>query len=406
MALIVTNAWLGTAWGDKFRDALIRFYRLRIVVLSGAGRWFRESDVVTTLLVLERRHGFVAPEDMDEEVTRFVVLQRRLEEYDAPDASSLCAAQIEMGDSRRDEITIRSVTYRDQREFRSLGLGGSAQFVDCEWVRNLPIVPLRELFVVRRGERRGWDAMFYPSPGHGIESEYIRPVLKSPADIDSLITSAHSEAFCCSHSLGELERLHHAGALAWVRRFAMEVNKTGRPLPESLARAGRYWYEMRDDQLAELVIPIGIGERIYVSRLLAPAFVNQRLVALSRYDERVDLELSHALLNSAVAMFMIEGMGFGRGLGVLDLNKTRFQDVMHILNPQALDAPQSDRVKAAFRPLLDRPIRDVADELADVQRQAFDDAVIDAFRMSVPRERIYGALLALVRIRHAAVESP
>ena len=162
---------------------------------------------------------------------------------------------------------------------------------------------MRSLFDVRRGERRGWDRMFYPAAGHDIESDYIRPVLMFSSGVKGYVTTARRE---------ELKRKGHTGALGWTERFADGVNKKGRPLPEALDRPGQHWYEMRADERTELFASINDGNRLYVGRLSPPAFVDQRLLQLDpKAGQTLNADLCHALLNSTVSLFMLEGMGSG-----------------------------------------------------------------------------------------------
>jgi hypothetical protein len=148
---------------------------------------------------------------------------------------------------------------------------------------------------------------------------------------------------------------------------------------------------------------INYGDRLFVGRVDPPAFADQRLVRLEPKGA-VDIDLAHALLNSTVSMFIIEGMGFGRGLGALDLNKDRIEEYMHVLDPARLNQGGIDAIKATFTPLLARDVLNVADELEQGDRQAFDDAVIAAFGLSIDRQRLYDAVLSLVEIRRTAVE--
>ncbi|EQD70962.1 N-6 DNA methylase, partial [mine drainage metagenome] len=71
---ITGNSWLGAAWGDQFRALLQRFYSIRAVIVSGEGRWFDETDVVTSIMLLSRR-----PEVLDilpsDERTAFATLR-------------------------------------------------------------------------------------------------------------------------------------------------------------------------------------------------------------------------------------------------------------------------------------------------------------------------------------------
>jgi len=393
LGVIITNAWLGTDWGDAFYESLGRFYELKSVITSGARRWFQTSEVVANLLILRKKDALDEPRGD----VQFVVLTRPLEEMADDEAVRIAAAQIELGQTQNDTMTIRAVSHADLERFRPLGLRGNAQFVNCDWVLSLPLVPLSSFFSVRRGERRGMNALFYPRPGHGIESEYIRPLAKSPTDFERPSGPAAKEAFACSRTEEELEALGHIGALNWIRRY-----KT----PENIRRlttAGRMWYEMKADELTDLVAFINYGDRLFVGRVDPPAFVDQRMVRLQPRSI-VDIELWHALLNTAISMFFFEGMGFGRGLGALDLNKDRIEQYMHVLDPSTLDPQSVEAIKTAYQPLVQRDVLSVADELEQDDRRAFDDAVLSAFGLEIDRERIYDALRSLVAIRLTALE--
>lgn len=393
LGIIITNAWLGTDWGDAFYNLLGRYYDLKCIVTSGAGRWFLNSEVVANILIMEKKAD---TEQVSGDV-KFVVLTRPLEEMADNEAVQIAAAQIELGQTQNDTMTIRTVSLTDLTQFRRLGLGGNAQFVDSDWILSLPLIPLRDIFTVRRGERRGMNALFYPRSGHGIEAEYIRPLAKSPTDFSRLRCPAAKEAFSCSRTEEELVALGHIGALNWIRQF-----KT----PENIAKLSTnrlMWYEMRADTLTDLVMFINYGDRLFVGRVDPPAFADQRLVRLEPRGQ-VDIDLVHALINSAISMFIIEGMGFGRGLGALDLNKDRIEEYMHLLDPAHLNQVGIETIKDAFAPLLDRGVLNVTDELEQADRQAFDDAVISAFGLEVDRQRIYGSLLSLVAIRRTAIQ--
>ena len=165
--------------------------------------------------------------------------------------------------------------------------------------------------------------------------------------------SAGKEAFSCSRSIAELTARGDTGALAWIRRFETVRNGTNELLSDVLAKTaplGGHWYEMRADRLTEMVVPMGFGSRLYVGRLDPPAFVDQRLIALNAKDE-TDTDLIHALLNSTIGLLMIEAIGFGRGLGVLDLNKDRIEKCLHVLDPTEISHEARNNIVAAFQPL-------------------------------------------------------
>ena len=391
LGVIITNAWLGTDWGDDFFNLLNRHFKLKCVITSGAGRWFQSTDIVANILIMEKGKGT----SQSPNSTDFVVLKRPLNEFLDEEGIRLTAAQIELGQAHEDSMTIRSVSSRNMARFRRYGLGGNAQFVNCDWILDLPLVPIRNFFSIRRGERRGKNDLFYPTGNHGIEREYIRSLAKNLTDFEFLKGTAEREAFCCDRTEDELKELGHTGALNWIEKFKDPVTVA------KLSRSNLHWYEMSADVMAELVMSINYSERLFVPRLDPPAFADQRLICLDG-RENVDIDLCQALLNSTIGMFIIEGMGFGRGLGALDLNKDRIEQFLHILDPANLNHKQSTQIKKAFEPLLDREVLNVDDELEQRDRQVFDDVVIRSFGLSVSRERIYEDLRVLLGIRLCA----
>ena len=104
-------------------------------------------------------------------------------------------------------------------------------------------------------------------------------------------------------------------------------------------------------------------------------------------------------------MFIIEGMGFGRGQGALDLSKDRIEKFMHMLDPKQLGASEINRIKEAFAPMMQRDLLQTADELEQADRHGFDETVIKAFKLNVERTTIYGSLEKLVEIRRTATQN-
>lgn len=391
IAMIITNSWLGTAWGDAFYRELSKRFEVKTVITSGAGRWFGNSEVVANVIVAEK----LSRPDQERGAIKFVTLKRRIDDLQSLQDAREIATQIVAAHPLDDVMTLRTVSVDGLEEFRRIGLSGSAQFVDCDWALDLPLVPLKSIASVRRGERRGMNDFFYPKNVAGIEKEYLVPLAKNAKELTRLTGRANGVAFSCSKSIPELRRLGHTGALNWI---------TSHSTPDAikkLSKPGKHWYQMDTDDLSSLVASVGYGERIFVGRLDPPAFCDQRLVPI--VATATSDALLHALLNTTISMFLIEGLGFGRGLGVLDLNKDRMESALQVLNPNLLDDDAKKRVLEAFAPLLRRDIMKVPDELEADDRQQFDAVVLREFGVPVERERIYDALRALYEIRMAAI---
>lgn len=101
-------------------------------------------------------------------------------------------------------------------------------------------------------------------------------------------------------------------------------------------------------------------------------------------------------------MFLIEAAGFGRGLGVLDLNASKLAQSFHLLNPSAVGVEQAARIKAAFRPLLARRPGELPGELIAPDRLALDACVADAYGFPGLDQAIRTALGTLYRIRKSS----
>ena len=118
---------------------------------------------------------------------------------------------------------------------------------------------------------------------------------------------------------------------------------------------------------------------IFIAKLNQRSFVDQRLTRFTRLSEDIDIDLTHALLNSIIGIFYLEALGFGRGLGALDSSPTNLKKNLKILNPELLTESQKNLIKEKFELFKNREIMDIEDELADNIRNDFDNTVLEAY---------------------------
>ena len=401
IGVIVGNSWLGTEWGMALRRELRERFHIETVVMSGAGRWFAEPEVVTTILVLTRTGSSEAP-------SRFVTTLKPVGEWTEAFAARLADDLDRSETVEAPDYVIRPQPQALVRVVEDALRGCTSLFGECGWLPEAlnRLAPIERFFTVRRGERRGWNPMFYPAGGHGIESEYLAPVLRSSVAVRGLRAIPDGVAFCCSRTVEELGRLGHAGARRWIRRFERARNRKGRSLPEVLARAGHHWYEMKAERQADFVMSVNPDERLFVARMTDRSFVDQRLIALTARTPELDCDLMHALMNTTLGKFLIEAAGFGRGLSALDLSRDRMAAVFRIPDPARIVPDARDRIVAAFRPLLARGILSVPEELSSADSRRLDEAVFRAVGLSPFEDAIRESLLALYRIRRAVKEHP
>lgn len=398
LGIITSNSWLATEWGEMYRKTLNKFYHIENVIISGKGRWFKSVNVVTTILILNKRNS--VNEINPDENTNFITINSDLNNAKNNDIQEIVENIIT--DTSNENISFQK--YKTQDLF-NLNINWNALFSNISWFSDVEnkLIPVNTLFKINRGERRGWDSMFYPEKNHNIESAYIKPVLKSSREIENLITSAESEAFCCNKNIKELKKLRHNKALKWIKKFEHEANGKGKPLYDVLEKSrkkdDKYWYAMSDSTVADFVASMNFDKRIFIAKLDKRSFVNQRLIRFTAKNNNLDLELIHALLNSVLGVFFIESIGFGRGLGALDLSSTRMNKDLKMLNPDLLSNDQIKEIKLKFKKLKNRKILPILKELKSKDRIDFDDIVFKAFEIQNYKKQIINSLKTLHEIR-------
>ena len=397
LGIIVSNSWLGTNAGTKLVEALKQKYYLKQVHLSGKGRWFKNADVVTTIIVLEKKDA------NQKSATDFWLWKQSLEQLTTDIDNENTLVNSALLGTELDKNVSRLSKYAQSQidDLLALNVCYNALFHDIDWLLNVKdkIIPINKVYHVFRGSRRGWDALFYPQAGeHRIEKQYLKKVLINARNVNRLTATADRDAFCCGVSTVDLEKQGHFGALEWIEKFVDQRNGIGRPLPTVLRRAGMEWYELQDNEIAEVFTMMNPDQRLFFAKFETPSFANQRLIGLTHRANYSDEDLNHALLNSMFTMFYIEASGFGRGLGVLDVNKDSIANC-YMLNPKLVSQDDRTKIIAAFEKLKARQIMRVSEELSDDIRLEFEHTVLKSFGIDDYFEKIKSSLLSMQETR-------
>lgn len=404
VGIITSNSWLGTEWGKTFFEITSNFFDFEYIITSGNGRWFKQAEVITNIIILKKKDkiGLTNPS------INFITLKKNLSELVNSDREidldtlKLITAKIKYDKNSNEVCEKQSYTFNEIQSLNKY-LSLNALFANVKWIFeiNKKLIKANTLFEINRGERRGWDPLFYPSMKHNIDEEYLKPVILSPNEIYRYTTIPSSLAFCCTDSMNDLLKNRKEGTINWIKKFENSTNKVGKPLPLVLKRANLNWYSMSPNTLADLVMPISPNHRIFVSKLNEPAFVNQRLIRFSKKDPMLDIDLCHCLLNSILSVFFIEAIGFGRGLGVLDINTTKIKNQLYILNPSLLTSIQIKKIKEHFECIQNREILNIEDELKCPDRIKFEHYVLECFGLIDYKDSILKSFSTLFNIRNA-----
>lgn len=398
LGIIVSNSWLGTKWGQKFYYLLKQFYKITVVVTSGKGRWFNNAKVVTNILVLQKKSKIII---VPTEKTKFAVLRKAITDYSIEELSEINALITKKENVREADLSLITYCNSDIEETIKNGLNLNSLFANNLWLKKFSdkLIKVSDIFSVARGERRGWDNLFYPEGKHNIENLYLKPVLKTPRSISSLIAKPDALAFCCDKTIEELKQLEHFGALSWIEKFEKTTNETGILLPLALARAHTNWYTMSPNTMGELVMNINFGDRLFVAKFEESTFVNQRLIRFTKKNGELNLDLCHALMNSVLGLFYLEAMGTGRGEGALDLSKDKIEAGSRIINPDLIDLSTQKLILQAFEKIKSRPIYPIYKELQQEDRKLFDVLILKTLSLENLYPSIKNSLLEIYSIR-------
>ncbi|AWI43311.1 hypothetical protein BJG88_00150 [Staphylococcus nepalensis] len=393
LGLILSNSWLGTESGKILYKALNYYFNIDTILISEKGKWFQNADVMSSILILN--HKKVA-----NDAIRFIKLKESLKDLSYESIDELANDYIL--EEKSPYLSESSYSKEDIEFLQKLNVSLNSLFFDISWVTEVSnkLLPLTNIFNVIRGMRRGWDSLFYLPLNHNIEDAYVEPVIMSSKKIKGYKALPDGFAFCCSKSVQELKELDHQGALDWINRFVTGVNNVGKPLPEALAKKNHYWYEMKTEgSMAEIVTGINPDKRIFWSSLGKKSFINQRLIGLNKKENCQDeLDLLLVLLNSVVGLFFIESIGFGRGLGALDISKNNIEK-SYMLNPNLLNDEQKKSILNAFKNLDNKISGDTRIDLYHEKREEFDKIILECYGIGHLHSKIRSSLIEMMNAR-------
>ena len=395
--VIMSNSWLATEWGNRFKKLLIKFYKIEYIVASNNSKWFNNADIITNVIILQKRNHLTDSIDTEEQ-TNFISLSYNFEQNGNNQLVEECIDNI-LSNTKDDFIKIQS--YNTHILYEST-LGWNAYFSNLAWLDEIngSLIDARNICSINRGMRRGWNDMFYPNSNSNVDSRFIKPALRSSRNIKRLIAIPDKIAFVCDKSTSYLEYNGYDRTLEWIYRFQNATNTNGEPLSEVLKIPGEnFWYSVSYDNISDFVMSMNCDKRLFVAKMQNEAIVDQRLIRFKVLNNNVEKTLIHALLNSIVSLFFIEANGFGRGLGVLDLSATRIRETLKILDPYLIDDHYRQEINTKFEILFNRDVKSLEDELNDLDRIDFDKTVLRAYGLEHLYSDIKESLLFLYNMR-------
>ena len=194
IGIIISNSWLSSEWGNSFREAISEYFHIKIVVTSGAGKWFDNANVVTNIIVLSNK------KPAEDDKILFLYTKLPIKDWNNDYIEKVCAEALLCKKSNsNDSATYSIYTNKEIKKLGKCQAGLSSFFSDIKWINEIEnsLIKVSNLFDIERGERRGCNALFYPDKNHSLENEFLRPVLKTMRGVKGYIATRDSKAFCC-----------------------------------------------------------------------------------------------------------------------------------------------------------------------------------------------------------------
>lgn len=450
-AIITSNSWLDVAYGSVMKDFFLDNFNVKMIVASWAEPWFEDAAVNTIVTVLEKK----IDGNKEENLVKFVKLKKKFEElipYRDLQLESVkrweiidgLVREIENAQYRKevnkiteaissyetDSLRIRMLPQRELRkevdekgELSKWGKYLRAPDVYFELLSECKdkFIPFKRLADISRGYTTGINEFFYLESvgkdkngssiyknergwrGH-IEDEYLRKVIKSPKETDSILVDTDKlkyQIFICDIDKEELKRKGHQFALDYIlwgedqRTKEKQKTKAGIRWPEvESVQSRRLWYGLNDQDLTKVCTAKGIGDVYLFNYSNEPISTNNRLYNIFPKDGTDDKTLVY-VLNSTVQLLFYEVEGrINLGDGLIDNGKEALQELLYI-NLRSL------KKNAIPESILSRDAKSIFEEVKQKDRKELDSAVLEALGLDVKTwlPKIYEGLTQMVKER-------
>lgn len=398
---ITSNSWLATDSGKIFFKALQYYYQINQIHISGNGRWFKNSDVVTVIIILTKKP--LGEPNMDSQISFF----KWKKDISSLNESMLNNFILDVFNTKESEYFEKNVySIREINILLNLGLSLNSLFNDIKWLEEFSkfLIPFHDIFSIKRGVRPGWDDMFIIKDSKVIDNEFLLPMVKNSKVIETYVfNKPDCFFFYCPVGYQDLISRQKEKTIKWINSFSAINNKKGIPLMKILGKSNNPWYFSRNKGNGfDFITPLNPNTRFFFSKIDKEIVINQRLVGLTN-QSMFSNDILHCLLNSILNYFFVEATGIGRGDGVLDIN-ARHLASLFLLNPGLLTKKNQEEILEKFNKIKNRRILSIDKELENPLRIEFEKCVLSAYGLEQYFENIKSSLLNMIASRLTATK--
>lgn len=394
---IVSNSWLDADYGKGLQEHFLTHYKVIAVIESKAERWFEDADINTCIVVLEKASGDKLKRQREEHFILFAYLKRSLRHFIPPaenmwekelgrlDAIDKLIKTIQAHSSYYENDELR-VYPKSQKELWDEGYDlEKRKYIGSKWGKYIrgpqifftimekhkdKFVPLRLFAEVNEGKPTGANDFFYVkrevAEKFAIEKRFLRPGLMRPRGNNFLeLLPEHLDRYFFTVN-EERRKLKGTGALSYIRygeQLKIPAGSTYKGKPD--------WYRFGAREPADLIVPCGIGDRMYCSLNKTGAISSNSFTEI-RFKDKKHREAIWTFFNSSIGWLLMELNGrSAMGGGMLKVDPTDIRKIQ-IISPEYLKKSAISDLKD----LLKRPVGTVEEESVAQDRRPIDDYVL------------------------------
>ncbi|MGO8747718.1 MAG: Eco57I restriction-modification methylase domain-containing protein, partial [Thermoguttaceae bacterium] len=410
---ITSNSWLDVGYGKDLQEFLLRQCQVKLIMDNEVRRSFASADVNTAIALLSSPNP--TPDRELPHNAKFVFFHLPFEQVLSPrlfveieTRGSLASTAeyrlsvISQEGLLREGLEDRSADRSSNASPRSNGrksatsvlldnghyagnkLGGKylrAPQVYFEiFASHFPMFRLgvQKWWSLGRGRRTGCDEFFYVRPEENerwqIEKRFLRPLVKSPTEFSEFgpTTSNLHDPICVFLCQEPKSQLVGTKALQYIRHGeSTGVNR------RNLQASGGRWYDLGEQPVADVILPIAFNDRFFVVLNDARFEVHQRFATIILDEDHK--YLSHALaalLHSSVFALAAEILGRrGLGQGALDFPPDDWRQVA-IPDISQLLRQDLSRLTKLWTAIASSPPLHLADAMQDEGHKQLDRLVL------------------------------
>jgi len=443
LGLLTHSSWVDVDYGKYLQEFFLQHFKIVAILETQVEHWFPAVDVNTSITILQKcNHDTERLNNNIKFVQMKAPLSQFLPKYDGEEerlaAFENLVQRIESADTLQEDDLLRIFPVK-QSDLWNEGLGEEGQFIGSKWGKYLrapdiffqilergkdKLAQLRDFAKVKFSIKTGANAFFFVTDitdkvsnielkqygitpakkkllrlvesGDGgryvIENKYLKPLVKSTRDIKSLVIDESITKLRVLIVSDEKRALAGKHVLKYIRAGEKQTfgigPRAGVPAKKPTCASRNPWYGLDKDNKGRFLWFALITDTHAVPHNPGDFLSDKRFYNVNPKDAGQE-GLIFGLLNSTFTFLCAEFWGrqfAGRGIDSIDITVYEVAQ-LPFLNPEVIPKEVATRIIEAVNKIADRAILPVMEEVNLPDRQALDDAVLEAIGFEDPEER-------------------